>query len=346
VGLADHEREDRLQAVIASSPIAILEVGLDDRVRLWNPAAERIFGWSADEVLGEVVPFVPPEARPEFEELVASVRSGVTYTGFEGVRRRKDGTSVPVEISAAPIRGAGGEVVGHMVAFVDITERKLQEAELQRLNEALRERIEELRASRARIVEAGDEARKRLERNLHDGAQQRLVTLALDLRLARARLDVDPAAAGALLDRVGEELLEALAELRELARGIHPAVLTERGLTPALQALTGRAPLRVELDAAVESRLPDAVEAAAYYVVAEALTNVVKYANATCVRVRVARERAGAVIEVADDGVGGAEPGPGSGLRGLADRVEALHGSLAVESPPGLGTRVRAEIPC
>jgi PAS domain S-box-containing protein len=332
MGTGPDVREDRLNAVIVASPIAILEVGLDDCVRLWNPAAERIFGWPAEEVIGKRVPIVPPEARAEFEELVARVRSGITYTGFEAVRLRRDGTRIDVEISAAPIRDRSGEVVGHMAAFVDVTERNRQEAEL--------------RASRGRIVEAADIERKRLERNLHDGAQQRLVTLALDLRLACVRIDSDPAEARRLLDGVAQQLSEALAELRELARGIHPAVLSERGLVPALEVLACRAPVPVEVDAALAARLPDPVETAAYYVVSEALANVAKYACASLVRVRVSRDNGGAVIEVADNGIGGADAGGGSGLRGLADRVEALRGRLDVDSPAGGGTRVRAEIPC
>jgi PAS domain S-box-containing protein len=332
VSEASGTRDDRLHAVIAASPIPILEVGLDDRVRLWNPAAERVFGWSAEEIVGEVVPFVPPDARAEFVELVARVRSGTTYTGFEAVRVRKDGTRIAVEISAAPIRDRDGTVSGHMVAFVDVTERKRQDAEL--------------RASRARIVEAADAARRRLERDLHDGAQQRLVTLALDLRLARGRVGSDPEEACRLLDAAAVQLAEALAELRELARGIHPAVLSERGLGPALEVLALRAPLPVEVVSELGPRLPGPVEAAAYYVVSEALANVAKYAQATVVRVRVAREDGTAVVEIQDDGVGGADARNGSGLRGLADRVEALHGRLAVESPRGSGTRLLAEIPC
>jgi len=199
---------------------------------------------------------------------------------------------------------------------------------------------EDLGASRARIVQAGDEERRRLERNLHDGAQQRLVSLALMLRLASRRHPEDED-----LGRAGEELSHALQELRELARGIHPAVLTERGLEPALRALADRAPVPVELEFAPTSRLPGPVEAAAYYVVSEALTNVAKYAGASHVRVRVDQNGTSALIEVADDGAGGADPSGGSGLRGLADRVEALGGHLTVESPLGAGTTLRAELP-
>jgi signal transduction histidine kinase len=204
----------------------------------------------------------------------------------------------------------------------------------------------QLEASRARIVSAGDEERRRLERNLHDGAQQRLVSLSLSLRLAQAKLRSDPEAARELLTSAGDELGVALEELRELARGIHPAVLTERGLGPALQSLCDRAPLPVELESLPDERLPKRVEAAAYYVVSEALANVAKYAHATGASVRVVQGNGTAVVEVADDGIGGADPDAGSGLRGLTDRVDALDGHLHIVSPAGGGTRIRAEIPC
>ena len=203
----------------------------------------------------------------------------------------------------------------------------------------------ELAASRARLVTAGDEERRRLERNLHDGAQQRLVSLSLSLRLAQAKLTDDPQAATELLATAGEELDVALEELRELARGIHPAVLTERGLGPALQSLCDRAPLVVDLELLFQDHLPKRVEAAAYYVVSEALANVAKYAHASGATVNVSTADGLAVVEVSDDGLGGADPERGSGLRGLADRIEALDGTLFVHSPPGKGTRIQAEIP-
>jgi PAS domain S-box-containing protein len=204
---------------------------------------------------------------------------------------------------------------------------------------------EQLAASRARLVSAGDEERRRLERNLHDGAQQRLVSVSLSLRLAQARVASDPDDAAALLGGANAELAVALEELRELARGIHPAVLTERGLGPALASLADRTPLPVEFEQLPDDRLPAQVEAAAYYVVSEALANIAKYAGASYVSVRVEQRDGRAVIEVVDDGVGGADPEHGSGLRGLADRVEALEGHLAVVSPAGEGTTIRAEIP-
>ncbi len=216
--------------------------------------------------------------------------------------------------------------------------------ENERLQAQLRARVQELRASRARIVEAGTAERRRLERNLHDGAQQRLVALSLTMRVAQNRIERDPDGARAMLAGAQEELTLALAELRELARGIHPAVLSDRGLHAALEALAGRSPVPVEL-AAPEERLPAPVEAAAYFVVAEALTNVAKYAQATQARVSVSRGNGQAVVEVVDNGVGGADPARGTGLRGLADRLSALDGRLEVRSPQGAGTLLRAEIP-
>jgi signal transduction histidine kinase len=194
-------------------------------------------------------------------------------------------------------------------------------------------------------VQTADNERRRLERNLHDGAQQRLVALLLSLGLAKAQFASDPEASE-LVERTRAELTAALAELRELARGIHPAVLTERGLGAALQSLASRAPVPVELAGLPDGRLPSGVEAAAYYLVAEALTNVAKYAQASVASVRVQRVNGLVLVEVTDDGIGGADTSKGSGIRGLADRVEALDGRLEVESPPGAGTRIRAEIPC
>ena len=214
------------------------------------------------------------------------------------------------------------------------------------LEAELRAKVDELRRSRERMLRIGLEERRRLERDLHDGAQQRLVSMALNIRLARAKLNEDPLAADQLLASAGEELDSALAELRELARGIHPAVLTDRGLGTALETLAHRAPVPVELAELPEERLPEAVELAAYFVVAEALTNVAKYANASHATVEMTRENGRLVVEVADDGVGGADPENGTGLRGLADRIAVLEGRLEIDSERGKGTTVRAKIPC
>ena len=212
------------------------------------------------------------------------------------------------------------------------------------LDAQLRARLEELQASRVRIVEAGDAERKRIERDLHDGAQSRLVALALLLVQLRKRVDSD-AESAALLERAQAELQTSLAELRELARGIHPPMLTERGLRPALNELAARAPVPVTVEADSGERLPGPVEIAAYFVVSEALTNVAKYAQATEANVAVRRANGHLTVEISDDGVGGADVGRGTGLRGLGDRVAALDGTLSLDSAPGRGTRVRAEIP-
>ncbi len=221
----------------------------------------------------------------------------------------------------------------------------LLRSHVSQLDAELRDRLEQLRASRARLVEAGDAERRRLERDLHDGAQSRLVALALLLRSAQTRAAADRELA-ALLRRAQDELQTSLSELRELARGIHPSVLTDRGLEPALQALVSRAPVPVTVEADGADRLPGAVESAAYFVVSEALANVAKYAGATQATVAVRRVNGRVTVEVADDGVGGADAARGSGLRGLADRVAALDGTLSLDSPSGRGTRLRAEIPC
>jgi signal transduction histidine kinase len=212
------------------------------------------------------------------------------------------------------------------------------------LDAQLRARLEELRASRARLVEAGDTARRRLERDLHDGAQARLLGVVLLLGHARRRLPGD-GEVETTLDRALDELKASLAELRELASGIHPPVLTEKGLEPALESLAARASVPVVLDADRGERLPRAVETTAYFVVSEALANVVKYAQATEARVAIGRSNGTVTIDVVDDGVGGADAARGSGLRGLADRLAAVDGTLAVDSPAGGGTRLHAEIP-
>jgi signal transduction histidine kinase len=202
----------------------------------------------------------------------------------------------------------------------------------------------ELRASRARIVRTADETRERLERNLHDGAQQRLVSVSVVLRLAAAKLPTAPDDARALIVGASEELTLALEELRDLARGLHPAVLTKHGLEPALEALASRAPLPVRVSNEINGRLPAPIEAAVYYVVSESLTNVAKYAQASSVNVRATSIDGLVRIEVVDDGIGGAEVGNGSGLRGLADRIEAVGGRFGIDSAPGQGTRVWAEV--
>jgi len=258
--------------------------------------------------------------------------SGRAWTAVE-----RDGRRVAAIVHDADL-DAGADLVHAAAAGAALA------IDNERLKADLRARVGELRESRVRIVEAGDAARRRLERDLHDGAQQQLVSLALDLRLLRARLRDQPALVP-LVDDLSEKLSVALAELRELARGIHPAVLTDRGLAPAVAALADRVPLPVEIEVGVGERLSAAIEAAAYFVVAEGLTNVAKYARAEHVRVAVRADGADLVVEVEDDGAGGAEVGSGSGLGGLRDRLAALDGTLAIDSPRGGGTRLVARIP-
>jgi signal transduction histidine kinase len=214
-----------------------------------------------------------------------------------------------------------------------------------RLNAQVATQLHEVRASRARIVAAGDAERKRVERDLHDGAQQRLVSLTLALRLARTRLgdDLDPAAILSL-DQASAEAKAALSELRELARGIHPQILTEAGLGPAVETLAARSPVSVSVEVDPR-RFPPVVEGAAYFTISEALANVTKYANADRALVRAGWQDGELLVEIADDGVGGADPSTGTGLRGLADRLEAVNGSLEIRSPLGGGTRLVARIP-
>jgi signal transduction histidine kinase len=302
--------------------------------------------------------------QPMGRYLLKGSASEVVYRTGRPLRRELGDGKVSADIArlmrelkvhslvAAPIMVAGspwGVVVATLTApnsFPPGAEERLGEfTQLVSLALANEEAREQLAASRARLVSAADEERRRLERNLHDGAQQRLVSLALVLRRAQQKLASDPGATDDLLTAASAELARALEELRELARGIHPVVLTERGLEPALRSLADRATLPVEIKVVADGRLPERVEAAAYFLVSEALTNVAKHAHASRVAVSIAQEDGRAVVEITDDGVGGADLHRGSGLRGLADRIEALDGTLALQSRPGEGTTICATIP-
>jgi signal transduction histidine kinase len=216
--------------------------------------------------------------------------------------------------------------------------------ENERLQAEVRAQLEEVRTSRARIVAAADAERRRVERDLHDGAQQRLVSLSLSLSLTKMQLETSPELRAAL-DEASDELQRALSELRNLARGIHPAILTQQGLGAALESLAEQAPLPVTV-VVPDKRYPTLVETTAYFMVCEALTNITKYAQASAARITMHQANDRLIVEITDDGIGGADPARGSGLRGLVDRVAALGGRLRVESPPGHGTCVRAELPC
>jgi signal transduction histidine kinase len=222
-----------------------------------------------------------------------------------------------------------------VAAFAELVAHAIENAEAR----------DEIAASRARLVEAADEARRRIERDLHDGAQQQLVAAALDLTMLDQQLGRDPDAARTVLARAREQLEGGLRELRDLARGIHPSVLTDRGLAVALEGLARRAPMPIDLTVDVRTPLDHAIEAAAYFLVSEAITNVAKHAQADAVNVDVEATMDTVVVTVADDGVGGADTSRGSGLGGLVDRVEAVGGRLEIASPPGEGTSLSARLP-
>jgi signal transduction histidine kinase len=323
-------------------------------VRFGEQGAVIVGRWDEKGGAGFEVGTVVPYSDPEVPVYVASQHGG----------RIDDYTDVPGE-AARMTREAGylSSVVGSIVAggrtwgalfvfsprpryFGPDAERRLADfTELVALALEAAEAHAQLTASRTRIAEASVAERRRLERNLHDGAQQRLVTLALHLRMAQERLADDPKAAEAMLAGVGEDLKLALEDLRELARGLHPAVLTDHGLAPALTSLANRAPFPVEIAGVPSSRLGETVEAAVYYVVAESLTNAAKHAGASEARVQLSETGETLVVEIRDNGSGGANLSGGSGIRGLADRIEALGGQFELQSPALAGTVIRAELP-
>ena len=324
------------RAILEAALDCVVTMDAEGKVVEFNPAAQRTFGYSRDEVIGRDMAdlIVPPHLRDRhrrgLKRYLTTGEGMVLDHRLELSALRHDGSEFPVELAITRINLPGPPLfTGHIR---DITDRKRSE--------------EELRASRALVLEAADAERRRIERDLHDGAQQRLVALALNLRLTRNRLESDPAGAAALLDGAVDELHGATAELRELARGIHPAILTDRGLAEALGALAARAPVPVRLPELAGDRLPGQVEAAIYFVVAESLTNMARHAGASEAEVRIERDADTIAVEVADDGAGGADPLAGSGLRGLSDRLATLDGELTVRSAPGEGTTVRAVIPC
>jgi PAS domain S-box-containing protein len=338
-----------LRSLMANVPGAIYRTAWhgDGAVELITDEIENISGHPPNSFVSSnrrtLLGLVHREDRAALREAIAEAAELEEPYSLEYRIVRADGAIRWVLDRGQPVPGPGGRLWLDGALF-DVTERRAaEEALLRREIEAARSA--ELHASRARIIEAADAARRKIERDLHDGAQQRLVSMSLDVRLAHRVVAQDPSAAGPLLERLGEELQSASAELRELARGIHPAVLTERGLGPAVEALATRAPIPVELVDVPGERLAPVTEATAYFTVSEALTNVAKYAQATHATVRLACENGHLVVEVRDDGVGGASPDSGSGLSGLADRVGAADGTLSVDSPLGEGTLIRAVLP-
>jgi signal transduction histidine kinase len=337
---------------------AVLDAVSDAAGRLFGAASVTLVQWQGvhDEVVVTEAWNAPGSTPVEHESLyhpdpdgptLSVLETGVAARGFESSPERG-----PLSVIAAPVIiarslfgaltaarpvedpfPAGAEI--RLRSFADLTAQSIANERAQT----------ELRASRARIVQSADEARRRLERNLHDGAQQRLVSVSIALRLVEQMIESDPSTAHVVLHEASSELSEALQELRELARGLHPAALSDHGLDPALGAVAARAPFPVDISGIPESRLPGAVEAAIYYVVSECLTNTARHAAASSATVALSCTFDSVTVEIADDGNGGATLEPGTGLSGLVDRVEALGGELTVSSPRGAGTLVRAELP-
>jgi PAS domain S-box-containing protein len=326
------EREREFIATVVNTTPALFCV-LDETLRIvrYNDALDALCGCSdGDETRGrlfhDVFP-VPGEARDVKRRLLSRDEEVQHESAF----RRGDGSTAIVSWVKRRVTDSEGRPC-IFFSGVDVTTLKREQ--------------QQLRASRSRIVQAADATRRKIERDLHDGAQQRLVSVALSLRTARKALkDGKATSAARQLAAIESELDEAMGELRELARGIHPAVLTDRGLPDALEMLAVRSTVPVEVERAPSGRLDPQVEAAVYYIVAEALTNVAKYARARVASVRVFLQDGRLVAEVEDDGVGGADAADGSGLRGLSDRVEALDGELSIDSPRGGPTILRATIP-
>jgi signal transduction histidine kinase len=325
-GLLRLERSDEIQLISGYSPpeLPAPPVGLRSHIDRFTATKDAILTGRPSR--SDATMLNAEERTPELRSmsLQSAIAAPITVAGYVwgaiAIARRSDEVLPP-------------ETEARMGEFAELAAQAIANAEARH----------QLAASRARIVQAGDEARRRIERNLHDGAQQRIVSLALLLRVAEKAVAGDDRTSD-LLRRASEELRLVAQELRELARGIHPAILVEHGLSVALEALVSRTPVPVTLEA-LQTRLPAPVEATTYYVVAESLTNIVKYAQATSARVVVRRAGDALFVEVADDGTGGARMDSGGGLRGLADRVDALHGTLRIDSPAGGGTLIAAVIP-
>jgi PAS domain S-box-containing protein len=315
-----------------------------------NPAALAALGFSEpSELVGkpahDAVHYKYPDGTPFPEDdcpLVRARRAGKVLQDTDDWLVRKDGSIMRVTYSSAPFELPSG--LGSVTAFSDVEEQRRAE-QAARDRDVAQARAEELRVARRRIIEAGDAARAQLERDLHDGAQQQFVSAMLQLQLAERKAATDPDGARELRAQAIDLATTGINELRRLAAGIHPAILTDRGLGPAVEALASRLPVAVSVMSSLSVRLPAPVEASVYFFVSEALTNVVKHAQASTAAVSLAAANGDLTVEVSDDGVGGARATGGSGLRGLGDRVGALEGTLDVESPPGGGTLLRATIP-
>ena len=348
-----HRTEQALrerEAILAKVAQPVWVVDRAGRFHYANPAALHALGYEdLSELKGKpghaTVHYKYPDGTPFPEEdcpLTRARLTGEPLSEREDWLVRKDGSILRIAFSTAPFDLPDGP--GSVTAFTDVEEH-LRVERAARERDIARARAAELRLARRRIIEAADAARARLERDLHDGAQQQLVNLALRLRIARDKLPSEPEEAARLLDDAIELAAGATRELRELAAGIHPAILTHLGLGPAVARLAARMQLPVKVLETPEERFPPPVEASAYFVVSEALTNVAKHSGATAATVRIGTGEGRMTVEVSDDGSGGADMRNGTGLSGLADRVAALDGELTVTSVPSAGTTVQVEIP-
>jgi PAS domain S-box-containing protein len=321
---------------VAAAADALYVADVAGRIAFLNPAALKILGYrDADELLGrsshETIHYLRPDGSlfPAAEcALLRPSQTGETLQFEQDSLVRKDGTQVAVSYSSAPVDLVDGR--GVIVAFRDISARV---------------QLGEVEASRTRIAKAADDARREIERDLHDGAQQQFVAVAMRLENARRLIQTDPADAARLVDAVHADLREAIAELRRLAHGIHPAELSRRGLIAALRTLARRAAIPVDLKAEDVGRLPPQIEATAYYIAAEATANAVKHANADHLQIVLVRTAGTLRLTITDDGAGGAAPARGTGLQGLRDRADAAAGHLTLDSPDRGPTIVTAELP-
>jgi signal transduction histidine kinase len=352
--VASSAQPEQVFQIVAEEAGRLLEARTAATVRFDEDSAVVVGSWSDGEGAGIEVGTLVPYSDPDSPVYRATHEGGHIddYAQLAGEAARLTRLRGYRSAVMAPIT-AGGRLWGTLAVFsasanhfpADAEQRLADFTNLVALALESAEAHDQLTASRARIVEASVAERRRLERNLHDGAQQRLVTLAVHLRIAQETLREDPAAAEAMLASVGEDLKLALEELRELARGLHPAVLNDRGLEPALQSLANRAPFPVEIVGVPPLRLDEGIEAAVYYFVAESLTNATKHAEASEARIVITHAKEEVVVTIGDNGRGGADAAGGSGLRGLADRIEALGGRFELESPSGGGTLLRATLP-
>jgi PAS domain S-box-containing protein len=342
--LRDHD------AILETVPHPVYVVDHERLIRYANPAAVQVLGYDdLSEMVGRNGHWLLHYKRPDGSPLPIEECQFIPFASLDDPPKVgedwfvcKDGSMIPLDFTASPIASSPG--IGMVIAFTDIRERREAERAA-RERDVAHARAEELRAARRRIIEAADAARAQLERDLHDGAQQQFVSALLNLQMAERQSTSDPHRARELRGTAVELATSGVAELRRLAAGIHPAVLSDRGLGPAVEALANRLPLPVAVHGEPADRLPAPVEASVYFFISEALTNVVKHAQADEATVRIVSDKDCLTVEVRDDGVGGAQASDGSGLPGLDDRVAALDGTLELSSPPGGGTLLRARIP-